>query len=240
MPLLNATITSELTGQEELRHYCNKCTRFFRNDAGIITSKFSVVVTDGVTIGHPCCAIHNCHVPLDNNRHHYCPMHTPTHGHKCAIVGCSNDALVKSKVCHLVEHKAVESTHQLRGQSRFQLQQHLQRSQLANPTDSIAQDVSLDELIDDAPLEEDLTLAVDADGNVQASVAQDSPAVSSHKLRAQFGRRRTHNEQLIIAPCGMILARETFYGAEGVGSVVVCKHCQCYKWPANMNGPGND
>jgi len=41
------------------------------------------------------------------------------------------------------------------------------------------------------------------------------------KLRAQFGRKRTHNEQIIVAPCGIILARETFYGAEAVATVVV-------------------
>jgi hypothetical protein len=26
------------------------------------------------------------------------------------------------------------------------------------------------------------------------------------KIRAQFGRKRTHNEQIMVAPCGMILA----------------------------------
>ena len=41
------------------------------------------------------------------------------------------------------------------------------------------------------------------------------------KVRAQFGRKRTHNEQIIVAPCGMIMARETFFGAEAVSSVVV-------------------
>ncbi|KAG0696840.1 hypothetical protein DFH29DRAFT_812545 [Suillus ampliporus] len=183
-------------GQDELRHYCNKCTRFRRDDSGMLTSKYSVVVTDGVTVGHPCCAIHNCHAPLNNNRDHFCPAHTATHAHKCAIIACSNDALAKSKVCHLAEHKAVERTYQLRGQSRFQLQQCLQRSQLSHPTDSTPQDVPLDDLVDDAPLEEDYTLNIDADGH-----------------------------QLVVAPCGMILARETFYGAEGVGSVIeMIKH----------------
>ncbi|KAF8219602.1 hypothetical protein L208DRAFT_1338990, partial [Tricholoma matsutake] len=28
-----------------------------------------VVVIDGVTVGHPCCARHNCKIPLANNRH---------------------------------------------------------------------------------------------------------------------------------------------------------------------------
>ncbi|KAG1898662.1 uncharacterized protein F5891DRAFT_981804 [Suillus fuscotomentosus] len=174
--------------QEELRHYCNKRTHFFRDDAGAVISNFSVVVIDGVTVGHLCCAIHNCHVPLNNNNHHFCLTHTLTHGHKCAIVGCSNDILIKSKVFHLAEYKAVKNMHQIWGQSHFQLQQRLQHSQLANPTDSIAQDVPLDELIDDAPLEEDFTLAVDADGTVQAATAQDSTAASGRKLRAQFGR----------------------------------------------------
>jgi hypothetical protein len=102
----------------------------------------------------------------------------------------------------------------------------------------------LDDLVDDAPLEEDYILNVDADGRVQATVTPNSGTTTSadeavatthessssssssssatgRKLRARFGRRRTHNEQLVVAPCGMILARETFYGAEGVGSVIV-------------------
>ncbi|THU81591.1 hypothetical protein K435DRAFT_693216, partial [Dendrothele bispora CBS 962.96] len=43
-------------------------------------------------------------------------------------------------------------------------------------------------------------------------------------VQAQFGRKRTHNEQLIISPCGMILARETFYHSEAFSLVAnFCK-----------------
>lgn len=42
------------------------------------------------------------------------------------------------------------------------------------------------------------------------------------RLRASFGVRRTHNEQLIMRPCGVILARATFYGSEAVSAVNVC------------------
>ena len=51
----------------------------------------------------------------------------------------------------------------------------------------------------------------------------DSSQESTKKKQiwAQFGQRRTHNEQIIVMPCGIIIAQETFYGAEGVGSVVV-------------------
>jgi hypothetical protein len=55
-----------------------------------LVRKVWVVVTDGVTVGHPCCAIHNCFTALGNNRHQYCPEHAPLYDHKCAIIGCSN------------------------------------------------------------------------------------------------------------------------------------------------------
>ena len=52
------------------------------------------------------------------------------------------------------------------------------------------------------------------------------PAVKSElgnrKLKAQFGRRRTHSEQLLVRPCGVIVARATFFGAEAVSNVLVC------------------
>ena len=48
------------------------------------------------------------------------------------------------------------------------------------------------------------------------------------KICAQFGRQRTHNEQVIVAPCGMIIARETFYGAEAVSTVVVSWVLLCF------------
>jgi hypothetical protein len=54
-----------------------------------------------------------------------------------------------------------------------------------------------------------------------AAFTPSGPQARQHKLRAQFGRKRTHNEQIIVAPCGIILARETFYGAEAVSTVVV-------------------
>lgn len=43
----------------------------------------------------------------------------------------------------------------------------------------------------------------------------------NRKLRACFGRRRTHNEQLIMRPCGIILSRGTFYGSEAISAVNV-------------------
>ncbi|OJT10707.1 hypothetical protein TRAPUB_12773, partial [Trametes pubescens] len=42
----------------------------------------------------------------------------------------------------------------------------------------------------------------------------DKPDVTSRSMRAMFTRRRTHNEQLLLRPCGIIIKRATFYGSE--------------------------
>ncbi|KAG1853724.1 hypothetical protein DFJ58DRAFT_728119 [Suillus subalutaceus] len=49
------------------------------------------------------------------------------------------------------------------------------------------------------------------------ALSQDKPG--RKKFKAVFGCWHTHNEQLIVALCGMIIAQRTFFGAEGVASV---------------------
>ena len=55
----------------------------------------------------------------------------------------------------------------------------------------------------------------------RAGARQSSASAPGTKVRAQFGRKRTHNEEIIVAPCGVIIARATFYGAEAISSVAV-------------------
>lgn len=40
-------------------------------------------------------------------------------------------------------------------------------------------------------------------------------------FKAQFGWRRTHNEQTHVRPCGIIYARATMFGAEAVSNFLV-------------------
>ncbi|KIJ05333.1 hypothetical protein PAXINDRAFT_93606 [Paxillus involutus ATCC 200175] len=170
-----------------------------------------LVVTDGVTVGRPCCGVHNCHEPLLNNRDRFCLQHLGL-VNVCAVIGCQQPTVLSTKMCDLPTHQAVEETYTLRGQAFFQLQKRLQRSHVANPVDSMPGDGSSDSENDT----EEEEYEVDESGGPRLQDGS-SPAI---KLRAQFGRKRTHNEQLIVAPCGMILSRETFYGAEGVASVI--------------------
>lgn len=76
---------------------------------------------------------------------------------------------------------------------------------------------------DSAPTADDLTNLIDND-EVIIEMNMDCGGKSdegNRKLKAYFGRRRTHNEQLIMRPCGVILSRATFYGAEAISSVNV-------------------
>lgn len=50
----------------------------------------------------------------------------------------------------------------------------------------------------------------------------DKTETGNQKVRARFGRRRTHNEQICICSCGVILGRATFFGSEAPNGVRVC------------------
>ena len=41
------------------------------------------------------------------------------------------------------------------------------------------------------------------------------------KIHAKFTCSQTHNKQVVIAPCGIILGWDTMFGAEGIASVTV-------------------
>jgi len=65
---------------------------------------------------------------------------------------------------------------------------------------------------DDGIIIEAENMALECDGKSEQG---------NKKLRAYFGRRRTHNEQIIMRPCGVIVSRATFYGSEAISAVNV-------------------
>jgi len=171
-------------------------------------------VIDGVTVGHPCCAVHNCHLPLENNRHRFCRTHQGQEA-VCAVIGCFEPARLSQKTCKRADHEKVEVVHNDRGQARFQLQERLRRARVTHPNDALGVEAAdARDLVDG----EDVVEAFDLVPDGRALPAEESRCP---KIRTQFGCRHTHNEQIIVAPCGMIIARETFYGAEAVSTVVV-------------------
>ncbi|KAF8580189.1 hypothetical protein K439DRAFT_1267774, partial [Ramaria rubella] len=177
-------------GQPAWNHACNVCMKHLKDDNGRIYAVYRSAVTDGISLGHPCCAVHDCKEALPTSKHHFCTQHS-LHINVCAVEVCSS--LVKSglRTCRDPTHSAAETRYKEHGTAMFQLRQRL----------ACAHQTSSDPERNGAPGPVDslLSLAIE--------------------VFARFGRRQTHNEQLCVASCGVILARAMFYGAEGPNSV---------------------
>lgn len=61
------------------------------------------VVVDGVTVGHPCCMVHNCTEPLRSTRNKFCQVHWNQES-ICAVVGCSEPVSPGFQTCINTEH----------------------------------------------------------------------------------------------------------------------------------------
>ena len=192
-------------------------------------SKVSVVVVDSVTLGHPCCTVHNCYVPLTNNHQHFCPDHAGL-DKECAIVRCHLLTTTGHCTCSLPEHCNIKDYYLFCGQSWFQLQDCLVCAQIAHPNDALAQDVDITQLTDQPTTEEEFEvdeggrgLLATADSSIAPNhtIGTAQPPRQHNKIKTSFRQHWICNEELIVAPCGLIIVCQIFYGAEGVASVAV-------------------
>lgn len=78
-----------------------------RSIFNLLLGKCQVIVSDGVTLGHCCCGVFQCTLPLVNNRHQFCHTHDWRH-HICAVTECEGHVLADSKTCALPEHQEME------------------------------------------------------------------------------------------------------------------------------------
>jgi hypothetical protein len=176
-------------------------------------------ICDGVTITHPCCGVAHCTEPLANvKRDRFCPGHQ--HLLKiCAVERCEQEASAGYLTCNEPTHRQLEITRKRRNAANFQLRPQLQRTTVATPPDeditkSLHDDgEALDEGIEEA--------AVPVNALLEGTTCPQKPDVGIRRVTARFGRRQTHNEQIMARPCGMIVARTTFFGSETVPQTVV-------------------
>ncbi|KAF8574394.1 hypothetical protein K439DRAFT_1649787 [Ramaria rubella] len=238
--------------QEQWNHACDKCTHVFDGDGGA-KCVIRLVVTDGITLGHPCCAGNlECKTPLPNNRSIYCPEHLHKAKHATVTTGF--------KTCADPDHCACEDHYKLMGKAMFQLKSRLEHNKMGQTNASIpeAEGTGVNDYDEqavengmDVDLHEDTVfhesegagledegLLVSGTGKVKAVQPDPEPGLSPGDLEpiptptstanhhtvtkdtlclicAHFGHKRTHNEELCVASCGMILGRVTFYGSEG-------------------------
>lgn len=162
------------------------------------------VVTDGITLGRPCCAQHNCTKALVNNRFRFCEEHQDKLGNLCAVEGCNERRVSKSLMCSETEHQEWESRYNSGKKAWFQLRARLAQAGVPQLLDSLPDDAGPSDI--GMSSETDPSHKLD-EGNVQ--------------IKVRLARRRTHNEQLVVCCCGVIAARGTMYGAEAVSGVKV-------------------
>ncbi|KAF6740950.1 hypothetical protein DFP72DRAFT_836362 [Ephemerocybe angulata] len=178
-------------GQDASLHKCTKCVRIMRDESE--TRMISAVVMDGVTVGRPRCGEPTCHKGLEKNRDCFCIDHSHLIA-KCCVNGCGANARSGKKTCVETDHAEAEAIHDARCKAAWQYAERLKCAAVANPKYGEAVDKEVADLLE----EED----------------------EFEQIKAVFGRRRTHNEQLLVNPCGVIVARETFYNAETIPSSV--------------------
>ena len=184
-----------------------------------VSDRIDAVVTDGVTIGHPCCAVLNCEVPLRSKRDKFCPSHKHL-TLLCAIVDppCKNLADKGFRTCSNPEHRALDQQNNLRNKAFFQLRKRLERAGIMHASSSDFSNADDDLYVID---EDEKTAAIDGSGLGEEGQCADKPVTGNRRIRARWARRQTHNEQIIVRPCGVIIARGTMYGSESVSNIVV-------------------
>lgn len=124
-----------------------------------------------------------------------------------------------------IEHRAVEEGRKVRTSDRFRSrrrdafkgQKHAARTYNDSPGDGRShadRDLDAEALEADAEVEEGDD---EAEGEVDGV-----PRVIQPTKAGRWIRRRTHNEQVFVRPCGVVAFRQTFFDSEGIASVYVC------------------
>ncbi|KAG1823236.1 hypothetical protein EV424DRAFT_1538567 [Suillus variegatus] len=230
-----------LQGQEELPHTCFGCMRILEMPDGTLR-RTEVIVTDGVTLGRPCCTVARCKNALESNRHRFCAAEHRHLESVCAVDGCSQPVMLVGadgkthKSCNDLVHLRMEAANvesSCSGKSRTQ------RQRLAKLNDSVMmhnvpppivtyaeEDVPLqdveewyeyDKVSGAVHFRQAPTTTFTGVLDVNGCSAKDIPS----KIKATFRCQHTNNEQLIVRPCGIISGRGTMYHHEAVSNVLI-------------------
>ena len=191
-------------------------------------------------MGRPTCGIPRCTIPLASNRHCFCPEHA-SQNEVCTIVDCQQLILPGKRTCNNYVHQGIERVHTQCQEAQFQLKEQLKRVAMAHPKNGETQsDLPLGEVMEKEVgeteetyyevvgnhilhAEEDATShTAQALASLETAETAQIPGNNSKKIRAStVWAYSPHTEQILVAPCGIIIARETFYFAEAIPSVVV-------------------
>ncbi|KAH8077384.1 hypothetical protein BXZ70DRAFT_1012946 [Cristinia sonorae] len=221
---------------------------FDQRESGGGIQKVSCVVMDGVTIGHPCCGVPNCKKPLEKQNDHFCTDHTSESDIcsvttcRLPIVPGTRTCSTPEHQAVEAEYKEVGKGRRSLKERLKRAREALAFEQTLPPT--VVNDMQSHEGEEHNNVEDiddfdcvlhppslpggDIT-ASHVNGTTPSPVTSrvSGPATTAaspgsgnppKKIRARFGRKRTHNEQFLVAPCGVVMGRATFYNSEAVSS----------------------
>lgn len=141
----------------------------------------SAAVTDGVTLGHPCCNAKDCKDPLARVSDEFCHKHMG-HGSDCCVRQCVMPRENGYRTCIIPEHRAEELKRKMRG-----------RKVVRRPRT----------------------------GEADAVIESRGGGGKKKSILGAFSRKWTHNEQLMVRTCGVVIGRSTFYESENMIAVKV-------------------
>jgi hypothetical protein len=219
--------------------------------ASLLTNKLAEKcqpgISDGITLGHACCGVFCCTEYLQSNHHHFCAQHF--HKHKeCAVVDCDRP-VSDGKACDNPNHQKMQTLCIAKGGSAFSLTEWLQCQCVSHPNDSMgaysAAAVANLEIEENVEWFEEVNgemklfqlispgcVGIHDDGipgdmnNLLEDVSIITPCdakndLGNKKVKAQFGRCCTHNEQKMLRSCGTFVGRATMHGTEAVSNVLL-------------------
>ncbi|KAJ7587970.1 hypothetical protein C8J56DRAFT_940606 [Mycena floridula] len=191
------------TGQEMWAHACKGCMRLYHGEDGNIY-RLRGGGTDGVTVKRPCCSVDGiCTVDLTSPKDRFCPEHAHKR-HQCFVINCDAPARPDCFSCsansHMQREIDLREQHQ---KGHRELSQRAYRAGLAK--------TYLAGRTSDHCLPEESQPPPPDEPNIDVPTPP--------PVKGSWSRKFTHNEQLFVLSCGIIVARATMFQAEGVASV---------------------
>ena len=184
---------------------------------------------DRVCIGHPHCQVYHCTEHLQSPRDRYCKTHR-AFDYVCAIHSCDLPCTDSKWICSTPGHRAVEEEQCRRGHVMSELKRCMQARDVASSIRAGAYIEPLPLFLNDPDLDDPAWTS-----NVECKQVHKRTT----KIKLTLTRRWTHNEQLLVRPCNIIISRATFYEAESLPNCRVSEgaryirvpaytHCSCF------------
>ncbi|EGG07061.1 uncharacterized protein MELLADRAFT_85963 [Melampsora larici-populina 98AG31] len=227
------------SGTEYRDHACDKCLYVSDENKAI-----RACVTDGVTIGHWCCSASSdqlkkiaklsnspmpdgpCLNPLTSIHDRLCETHQRILKDQCVVQPCIRPRRPDYDTCNDSEHIAISNQFHHRKRQNFTMASKLSRPGAKLPTDpSVHQNCWTAELDESTLVDVDEFDRAHEAGRYGGQDIDNNPEDIGNQTNHNKGRKPcmsrcpTHNDQLIVSTCGIILARSTFFRAEAPSAV---------------------